>query len=126
MPIKPVRILTALVMVAGLFGCQTKKHMTVPEELVGVWKTSAPQYADRFFELREVVIVIDTGQGTISVNFVQEVAEVRAGDQILYTIYYAGQEGTKSEWSFYYDPSHGRAIRFKNQMQIAWTKVNAS
>ena len=107
-----------------LFGCQCSRKTTAPEDLVGVWKTSAPKYEDRFFEMKKDEIVFGTGQGTFDSHPIKKVetGKVRGEERILYIISYRNQEGVEDKFSFYYHPEKGGAIRFKNQEKIVWTK----
>lgn len=122
MPMKPIKILAALALTSVFFGCQGAKLKSVPDGLLGLWKTSAPKYADRFFELKREAITFGTGEGTSSVHDILSVEKVPAGKQVLYTICYATEGGKHSEFSFYYDPANGGTIRFKNQKQMDWKK----
>jgi hypothetical protein len=122
---KSVRFFAVLALSTLLIACGTKKHPTLPEELVGVWKTSAPKYADRYFELQRNTIIFGTGEGTTSTHLIDSVEEARKGDQILYTISYT-EDGKRYEWSFYYDPAHSKSIRLKNQAPMVWTKKGDS
>jgi hypothetical protein len=107
-----------------LFGCQCSIKTTAPEDLIGVWKTSAPQYEDRFFEMKKDEIIFGTGPGTFDSHVINkvEMGKVRGEEGKLYTIYYKNQEGVEDKFSFYYNPGKGGAIRFKNQEKIVWTK----
>jgi hypothetical protein len=40
---------------------------TVPEDLIGVWETKSPAYADRFFEIQAKEIIFGTGEGRFDV-----------------------------------------------------------
>lgn len=122
---KLVRTLAALAVFTLLLACGARKFPSVPDELVGVWKTSAPQYADRFFELRKSFIVFGTGEASVSVHFIEYVEEAPAGERTLYTISYL-DDGKRYRWSFSYDPEHGKVIRLKNQTQMVWTKKEAA
>jgi len=44
------------------------------------------------------------------------------GRQFLYNIYYENLKSQEFKLSFYYDPSNGGVIRFKNQGKIEWRK----
>ena len=122
---KSSRILIAFAIVTAFFGCQFGRNRTVPDELLGVWKTSAPKYADRFFELKKDAVIFATGEGNVSVHAIVKIEQVREDKQILYTFYYTNQAGKEYKWSFYQDSANGGAIRFKNQKQIEWTKGGA-
>ncbi len=122
MPMKPMKILAALTLTSVFFGCQGAKLTSLPDGLLGVWKTSAPKYADRFFELKREAITFGTGEGASSAHDILSVEKVPAGKQVLYTIRYATEGGKRSEFSFYYDPANGGTIRFKNQKEMEWKK----
>jgi hypothetical protein len=97
----------------------------VPEELIGEWHTTDPNYADRTFELDSVSISFTTGAGTVSTGFIKEVKEVPEGSRILYTISYT-LDNAPNEVSFYYDPFKSKIIQFKNQEKVAWKKDQQS
>jgi hypothetical protein len=96
-------------------------HKQVPQELVGEWHTTDPNYADRTFEIDSICINFTTGGGTVSTGFIKEVKEVPEGSRTLYTISYTVDD-TPNQVSFYYDPNKGKSIRFKNQEHVVWTK----
>lgn len=122
---KSRKILAAIVAVVCFCGCRAGKSKTVPDELVGVWKTSARQYADRSFELRKDTILFGTGGSGVSVNPIVKVEQVREEKEnmVLYVIHYTGEGTSDYVLSFYYDAANGGTIRFKNQMQIEWKKA---
>jgi len=114
-----VTILTAL----GYYG--RPRHNTVPDELIGVWKTDTPQYADRFFEINLVSISFGTGGGTGSIGFIREITAIPgANGETLYKFTYMEDE-KELECSFYYEPGKKQKIRFKSQPKIVWTKESA-
>ena len=119
---KSNHLFLTLVILILFFGCQAKENRTVPDELVGVWRTSAPKYEDCYLELTKDLIIF------VNENFLQNmdansIYKVKKDDKdLLYTIYYKNDEGLKYQFSFYYDPSEGGVIRFKHQTQIEWTK----
>ena len=118
------RFLAIVILFPILFGCQCSRKTTAPEDLIGVWKTSAAKYEDRFFEIKKDEIVFGTGQGTFDSQTIEKVetGKVRGEERILYTISYRNQEGVEDKFSFYYHPEKGGTIRFKNQEKIAWVK----
>ncbi len=110
-----VAILTVLV------GCGRERTQTVPDGLVGVWKTAAPKYADRFLELRKTTISFGTGGQDFYTRTIVAVEKRRQDDNRLYTVFYVNSEG-EYKFSFYYEPVSGGVIRYKNQKSIAWSR----
>jgi hypothetical protein len=97
----------------------------LPDELVGVWTTSDPRYADRHLDLTKATIIFGTGKESIDTNFISNVEKRLQDKAILYTIYFHRVGGPEDRVSFYYDPANGGIIRFKNQEHIDWKKGNS-
>ena len=117
------RLFVAFAILVTLPGCQSRESATVPDKLVGTWKTSAPKYVDRSFEITKNVIVLGTGQGNTDIHSISNIQEARDGEGILYTFSYTNREGQPDRFSFYYDSARGGVIRFKNQQEIEWTRA---
>lgn len=101
------------------------KDRNIPETLLGEWNTSDPTYSDRYFSIGPTTISFTTGNGTVSTGWITEIRTVRGDTSTLYTIVY-DLEGTRNEFSFYYesDKITGSTIRFKNQKKTVWTKID--
>jgi hypothetical protein len=93
----------------------------IPNELVGEWHTTDPNYSERWFEINSVCITFVTGRGSVSTGFIKEVKAVPEGGRILYTISYS-VDGTANEVSFYYETTKDNVIRFKHQEKTIWIK----
>lgn len=119
---KSKKILVALAILTTLLGCQPAKNTTLPDDLVGVWKTSAPKYSDRSLEFTKDSIIFGTGKGNVDTHPIANIETIREDNTILYTISHLNREGHEYTLSFYYDPANGGVIRLKNQKTIAWTK----
>ncbi len=118
-------ILLALAIFVSFFGCQLKEPATLPDELLGVWKTSAPKYKDCFFQLtKDAITFANRDLDNIDVNSILKIEKIHKEKGILYTIHYENREGQECKFFFYYDPSKGDAIRFKNQEGIEWRKAD--
>ncbi len=113
--------LVAATISVTFLGCQYRQLSSVPEELIGVWKTAERKYADRFFELKKDRIIFSTGGWGVSAHPIDRIEERREDGNLLYIIYYPNGPGDEIEFSFYYDPTQG-VIRFKNQEQFEWIK----
>jgi hypothetical protein len=116
--------IAALVLLASTV--RTPKHR-VPEELLGEWHTSDPNYSDRFFEVTPVSITFTTGGTTGSTGMIKQVTTVLDGNRILYTVQY-DLEGVHNEVSFYLETGtpNGDVIRFKNQPHTIWTRIEGT
>jgi len=110
-----------------LFGCQVRTPTAIPDDLLGVWKTSAPKYKRCFFEITKDSITFvnrDSLEGH-DINTIVKIEITKEEKQILHTIHYKKMKGEEYKFSFYYDMSEGGTIRFKNQKEIEWRKANA-
>lgn len=106
----------------ALAGCGPESTKTVPDSLIGVWKTSAPKYADTFIELTRTTIAFGAGDKGTHLRSVVKVTKERDAGGILYTVFYTDPDGQEYKFAFYYDPADGM-LRWKNQRTIAWMKA---
>lgn len=106
------------------FGAYCQKEFMVPDELIGVWMTDDPNYADHPFEIKKETLVFEQGQGYLDFDVFPIVGldQFKENGDTLYTIYYLIPSGRTFEFSFYYTPTRGGMIRFKNQPEMTWTK----
>ena len=115
------KILIFLTLVSGLVGCQTVRSEFVPEDLIGVWKTSHEKYSDRFLELKRDEIVFGQGGDKFALHTIVNVEKIHEDAGVLYTISYVSGRGEAHTCSFFHDQARD-TIRFKNQEIIEWTK----
>lgn len=117
------RIIFACALVATSLGCQSGNEQTIPDGLSGVWVTSHPKYADRYFQLKDDVIIFGTGKETIELHALMNIDATPYGDIIHYTISHLNHYGQYYTFSFYYNPTNDGTIWFENQKHILWTRV---
>src|SRR5580704_16558626 len=98
------------------------KPANIPAELMGVWRTSDPNYAGRSIEIDLVSVNFGAGDGRSSTRFVEKIDGVSDGGGTVYTISYV-TEGVENQCSFYYSEQKGKTIVFRNQPGIPWSKV---
>lgn len=117
-------LLVAVAVLTSMAGLQCQKKATVPEQLIGVWQTTDPKYADHPFEIKEDTLIFEQGLGYFDFDVfpIVDIEKSNADGQILYIIHYLIPAGRKFEFSFYYLPEGGGTIRFKNQPEMKWTK----
>lgn len=120
---KQKKILAVAVILAVIIILIFRKDRTVPDDLVGVWKTSIQEYAGSFFELKRGAIIFATKEGVLSTSNITKIKKKEQNqDWTIYTIYYKNQEKQKCEFPFYYYSVDKGTIRFKNKEQIVWRK----
>ncbi len=122
----PRRLSVLVTILMLLLGCQSRKSTTVPDELVGVWKTLNTQYADRFLWITNTSIIFGTGDGQIAFYPIVAVEQAREGEALLYTILYLNEARQQYRFLFYFEPSNGGVIRWKNKRDIEWAKARPS
>jgi len=122
----PKRLSVLVTILMLLLGCQSRKATAVPDELVGVWKTLNEQYADRSFEITKTGIIFSIGDGQVDFHSIAAAAQAREGEALLYTIVYLNEARQEYRFTFYFEPSNGGVIRWKNQRDIEWVKARPS
>ena len=101
------------------------KNTTVSDEMLGTWRTSTIKYRDTSFELMRDKIIFKTKDGDINVHYITKTQEekLKNDEWVLYTVHYMNRELQKIEFPFYFHPSQGGLIRFKNQEKVVWRKA---
>ena len=108
----------------AVFAALFLKGETIPDELVGVWTTSASRYADRTFEITKTSLIFQTGEGDYTAHQISRVRKDSDEKGTLYTIDYLNL-GEVYEFSFYYTQRRERVIRFENQPEMDWGKKSS-
>jgi hypothetical protein len=116
--------LVTFVIILIFSACQFEQKITVPDELVGVWKTMEPKYTGTSFEFTEDKIIIGTVEGEKNSSVIKNIGrkDIRSEGIILYTIHYGNSEEENITLSILYDPANNGTIRFQNQDRIVWIK----
>lgn len=111
-------VITAIIFACWVWNPQPPQ---VPLELVGEWHTTDPLYADRALVIDGSTINFETGNGKVSVGFIDAVKFIQVDNRLLFTIKYS-LNGASNNVSFYYESGKDKTIRFKNQEGVVWTK----
>ncbi len=115
------KIFIAVALCTTFWGCSFHRVVSMPEDLIGVWKTAEKNYADRYFELQADRVIFSTGGWGVTAHPIDRIEERRENGKTFYIIYYPNEESEEYQFSFYYDPVQS-VIRFKNQEQFEWVK----
>ena len=126
MKAKKVWIILSCLMALSAFQCGGRG--TVPENLIGVWETTSPAYADSFVEIKAKQIIFGTGGKKFDAYPITKIRieKDRQEQKTLYLICYKNMDGKVYKFFFYYDPANQGTIRFKNQKEMVWTKKSLS
>jgi len=121
---KVKRVLVIIFCLIVLSICQCGRKTTVPEDLIGVWRTMAPTYADRFFEIKTDEVIFGTGEEKFDTYPITKIKieKDREEQGTLYVICYKNIVGQEYKFSFYHVPANQGTIRFKNQKEMVWAK----
>jgi hypothetical protein len=110
--------------IASLFLCSANTRVAL-DQFEGVWKTTAKNYNDRFFEISDSTITFGTGGGNQDIYFIHSATKSSGDEGIIITLSFDNTAETQFKLSFYYKPYHGGVIYFKNQQDVKWTRVNS-
>ncbi len=102
-------------------GCVPEREIIVPDKLVGLWATSTPKYADRYFEFTKKTIIFRVGEEDIGIHKIKDFEKFRDGEETWYTFTYLNL-GEKYKLSFSYDPADNGVIAIANQNGIQWVR----
>lgn len=92
----------------------------LPNEVVGMWRTTSPVYADRFIQIGQITISFGVGNAKVASGFIKEVEIIPEATRTLYNITYL-QNGEKLKISFYHVTGRGTLL-LKNQQGIVWKR----
>jgi hypothetical protein len=104
-----------------LVGC--KGEVVVPQHLIGVWETPAPQYSDRYMKFTEHSLIYGLGQSKEVSHEIEKIDIEEASGGTLYTFHYRDSEGEKCTLIFTYSPDT-RTIQIKNRNEI-WKQTKS-
>ena len=102
-----------------LVGCKAEV-VVVPPDLIGVWETPAPKYADRYTKFTEHTLAYGIGEGKEVSHEIEKIDMEQEGGGTLYTFHYRDSEGEKWTLILTYSPDT-RTIQMKNRTEI-WEK----
>ena len=108
----------AILAVAGVMAAMPAGSDQLSDDIMGVWESSAEDYADRTFEIKPDQVVFQQGDNKYTTHPITRSVVTPDGESVLYVIKY-DNNGTEFEFSFLHQPDDG-LIRFKNQPQIKW------
>jgi hypothetical protein len=103
----------------SLMACQ--ENIPLPQHLIGVWKTSAPQYEDRYLKITEDSLIYGIGEGEEVSHTVERITVKQDNGETIYTFHYKDAEGEKCDLALIYNPV-SETVQLKNRTDT-WEKV---
>jgi hypothetical protein len=103
-------------------GCEHRGDPSVPDHLIGVWKTDHPKYRDLFFQITSSQVIFNTVEGGLETYRIAGTDSSAQGSTSAYTIY-GERAGENLNFYLYYETGGGGRLRFKNQIGMAWSKA---
>jgi hypothetical protein len=124
---KQRRLIIIAVIVFGAFLLAHLSHPRAqcPPELIGTWKTTSKQYADRQLDIDSITVNFGTGPGTVSTWFVEKIQVKPDRSGTLYTISYVANDVHEQASIVYQDVDGKQTLRFANHRDIVWQKVDS-
>ena len=121
--VTPLIVFLVAVMFGGsIWGC-FHTPAVIPEELIGKYITTHPEYEDQFFELGSGLITLAFAGGKYKYYSVERVEKELIDNRILYTILCANEDkGEEFNFAFFADLERGGIIHFKNKQHVVWKK----
>jgi len=118
--IKYMYIIFSVLMFIFFVGCT--QEVIVPPHLIGVWRTSAPQYEDRYLQFTENTLTYGIGNGEEVSHSIDKIEVNQGSNETIYSFHYKDAEGDKWTLTLTYRPEG--TIQLKNKSDI-WVKSQA-
>jgi len=122
MKLKKLDILLAVFIVFAAHSCMQTTQ--VPDELIGVWKTTDSEYTGTFLELTAEKIVIGKKGGEVDAYTIKKIRreKVKGSEELYFIITYMDLGEKEYKFPVYFNPADGGTIRWANRPKIIWTK----
>ena len=105
--------------------CASEPEAT-PSYLLGVWETAAEGYRDQHMFIDAHRIGFGTSAAAADGYVITHIDESREGTKTLFVVSYQGEDQTKYQLAFFYEPASGGRIIYKNQDHLVWTRKVAT
>jgi hypothetical protein len=110
----------AAFLLAALPGCHVEQP--VPAELMGIWRTSAPAYRDRIFEVRDRWVVFGTGAHLRAIYEIEGVeSHTEPGGQVRHILHYWTEEGDRLSVQLIFRPGRKDSLRIGHRNET-WVR----
>jgi hypothetical protein len=101
--------------------CERHANQSVPAHLIGIWKTDDPKYRNLFLEITDRSVIFSTVEGGLETYWIAKTESSAQGKTSAHIIH-GERSGENLKFHLYYEATAG-SLRFKNQLQMAWSKA---
>jgi len=106
------------------FTVNCEKKIPFPTELIGVWTTESPGYADKYIDIKDMQIIFGTGESIPSILLVDQIQKKTKTQLVEWTLKCKDIEGNPIDIVVFYKiEANKEQITMKNKEQVLWTKV---
>lgn len=114
-----VRAVVAPLLVACVTACGIAGPPdTLPPQLLGIWRTDAPGYRDRSFELRPGWVLFGTGGHSVAMYPVDDVHVTRAGNVTHVVVAYRTEDDALLEVALEWTPGNPDRLRIGRRHDV--------
>ena len=115
-----MHLLFVILTLIAPFACT--QGVTVPEALMGEWRTPAPRYEDRYLRFTTSSLAFGIGDGQEVSHPIRKIKATKEHHATVYTVHYSDSEGDESTLMLTYRFDTEETIQLKNRNEI-WKKV---
>ncbi len=101
-------LVTGASLLFALVGCGSDP---LPDDLIQVWRNPAQGYSDRYFEVREDLIIFGTGAHSSKMHSIERVRSQRVGETTELTIEYRADDGETVPLNLVHTPGNPPHLR---------------
>ena len=99
---------------------------SVPQGLLQIWRTDAPAYKGKYFELRDGTLIFGTGPHAFAMHSVEHIeVTLTANGSVEYVFDYRDNDGETAQVRFVHTPGPPATIRMANRDEV-WTPQKKS
>jgi len=106
-----------------LTGCDWRGPQTLPEQVLGEWKTDDARYQGRFVKVEADQITFGLGGAAPDeLEHIERVHMVPTDNRIDYAIKLKKPNGASDSIALLFTPERGGELRLKNQPKVVWSR----
>ncbi len=114
--------IACLIMLAG-GGCSDKKTDQLDTSLLGIWRTNAPKYVDRYIEISGNLLILGAGDHDPGIYYIKKIQK----NLDIYDLSCTGTDESEYIFELHVDSqSEDPTLKLKNQRQVLWHKAGSS